>query len=234
VDAWRSDARWGSGAAVALVAATSGLLAHLSLRADSTGPAPALSALVIGGVLFSLVLWPLAARSTRVSALAAVLLAAQFGAHALTLLAAGAPVSDPRGLICCPPTEASAAGVVGGLTAQAGWTLVAVQAAVCVLLAVAIRGGRDGADLLALAFALAASVLTAPVRLAGPLLRWLHSIAAVRTPVVRPAAPVPARPRLLDPGAVLARRSSRRGPPPRRALVPGRAAPRLALSLAAG
>lgn len=234
MDAWRQDARWGSGAAVALVAAGSGLAAHLSLRADSTGPAPALSALVSGGVLFALVLWPLAARSTRVSTLAAVLLLAQFGAHALTLLAAGAPVTDPRGLICCPPTEGADSGVVGRLTAQAGWTLVAVQALMCMLLAAVIRGSRDGADLVAFAFALTAAVLTAPVRGAGRMLRWLRALAVVFTPAEPPAAPPAASPRLVDPGATLARRSSRRGPPHPLAFLRASAASRPAVSLAAG
>ncbi len=217
---------------MALVAAGSGLLAHLSLRADSTGPAPALPALAMGGVLLTLVLWPLAARASRVSALAAVLLVAQFGGHALALLAAGAPVSNPRGLICCPPTEAAGGGVVGSLTAQAGWTLVAVQALVCLLLAAAIRGGRDGADLVALAFTLAAAVLATPLRLAGRVLLWLRSSGVAPAPA--PPAPRIDAPRILDPGALLARRSSRRGPPSRLALVRASAAPRPALSLAAG
>jgi hypothetical protein len=236
VDAWRRDARWGSGAAVAAVAAVSGLLAHLSLRADSVrlaaGSAPGWPALLIGGVLLSLVLWPLAARSTRVSALAGVLLVAQFGTHALALLAAGAPVTDPRGLICCPPTEATRDGLVGQLTAQAGWTLVAVQVLACVLLAAAIRGSRDGADLVAFAVALAAAVLGSVALLGGRVLIWLgvRSVATPSWPPVPAAAPT----RIATPGAFLARRSSRRGPPARSALVQASAAPRPALSLAAG
>jgi hypothetical protein len=236
VDAWRRDARWGSGAAVASVAAVSGLLAHLSLRADSVrvavGSAPGWPARLIGGVLLSLALWPLAARSTRVSALAAVLLVAQFGTHALALLAAGAPVTDPRGLICCPPTEATRSGLLGQLTAQAGWTLVAVQVLACVLLAAAIRGGRDGADLVAFAFALAATVRTSATVLAGRVLLWL-GVSFVATPSW-PPVPAEAPTRISTPGAFLARRSSRRGPPVRSALVQASAAPRLALSLAAG
>ncbi len=225
MDVWRSDARWGSGAALALVAAVSGLLTHLSLRADSVGPAPALSTLVIGGAVLTAVLWPLAARSTRVVTLAAVLLVAQFGTHALTLLAAGAPVGNPRGLICCPPTEATSDGLVGRLTAQAGWTLVAVQALACLLLAAVIRGSRAGADLLATAFALVTSVFSVAGVLAGRVLRWLRLLGAPTAPAwVRPA-PYARPSRLRDPGALLARCTGRRGPPCRPAPV---------LSLAAG
>ena len=236
MDAWRRDARWGSGAAVASVAAVSGLLAHLSLRADSVrttvGSAPGWPALLIGGVLLSLALWPLAARSTRVSALAAVLLVAQFGTHALALLAAGAPVTDPRGLICCPPTEATRSGVLGQLTAHAGWTLVAVQVLTCVLLAAAIRGSRAGADLVAFAVALAAAVCTSVALLGGRVLLWLgvSFVATPGWPPVSAAAPS----RISTPGAFLARRSGRRGPPARSALVQASAAPRPALFLAAG
>lgn len=236
VDAWRRDARWGSGAAVAAVAAVSGLLAHLSLRADSArlavGSGPGWPTLLIGGVLLSLALWPLAARSSRVSALAGVLLTAQFGTHALALLAAGAPASDPRGLICCPPTEATRSGILGQLTAQAGWTLVAVQMLACVLLAVAIRGSRDGADLVAFAFALATAVVSSVAILGGRVLVWLGvtSVAAPAWPPVPAAAPS----RVSTPGACLARRSSRRGPPAWSAPVQASAAPRPALSLAAG
>lgn len=232
MDAWRQDARWGSGAAVASVAALSGLLAHLSLRADSVGSAPGGPALLIGGVLLSLALWPLAARSTRVSALAAVLLVAQFGTHALALLAAGAPVTDPRALICCPPTEGSRSGFLGELTAQAGWTLVAVQALACVLLAAAIRGGRVGADLVAFAFALAAAVVNSVAILGGRVLVWL-GVSSLATPSW-PPVPASAPRRICSPGAFLARRSSRRGPPTWPALVQASAAPRPALSLAAG
>lgn len=85
----RGDARWASGAAVALVAALSGVLAHLSLRATSTGPTPGLPAVLLGGALLTLTLWPLAARTTRVITLAAVLAVAQFGSHALALFATG-------------------------------------------------------------------------------------------------------------------------------------------------
>lgn len=222
---------------MALVAAVSGVLAHLQLRADSVrstvGSSPGWPALVIGGVLLSLLLWPLAARSTRVGPLAAVLLIAQFGTHALALLAAGAPVGNPRGLICCPPTEAQSSGLLGQLTAHAGWALVAVQALACVLLAVAIRGSRLGVDLVAFAFALAAAVRGSVAVFAGRVLLWLR-VSFGGTPSWPVAVPsVPSTPRPV-PGAFLARRSGRRGPPLRPALVQASAAPRPALSLAAG
>src|SRR5690348_14345214 len=61
---------WASGAAVALVAAGTGLSAHLALRAASDGSLGR-PVLLLGTLLLALILWPLAARTTSVAALTA-------------------------------------------------------------------------------------------------------------------------------------------------------------------
>jgi hypothetical protein len=207
---WHQDRRWASGGAVAAIAAGAGLSTHQALRADSTG-APGLPVLLLGGVLLALVLWPLAARATSVFTLTAVLAVAQFGTHALAVAAAG-QAAVPRALVCCPSSAQVRPGLLGAVTAQAGWALVAVQLLACLLLAVAVRGGREAADLTAAAADLMRAIITTAV--SGLLaLAWLlrHLLPTVPSGPARAARPTPAR--VLDTGRVLARRTRRRGPP---------------------
>jgi hypothetical protein len=208
---WGQDRRrWASGAAVAGVAAGAGLSTHQALRADSTG-APGLPVLLLGGVLLALALWPLVARATSVLTLTAVLAVAQFGSHALAVAATG-HAADPRALVCCPSSAQVRPGLLGTLTAQAGWDLVAVQVLACLLLAVAVRGGQAAADLTAAAADLVRAIVSTAV--SGLVaLAWLlrQVLPTVPSGPACPSRPTPAR--VLDAGRVLARRTRRRGPP---------------------
>ncbi|HUR73299.1 MAG TPA: hypothetical protein VMZ00_03440 [Sporichthya sp.] len=214
---WEQDRRWASGAAVALIAALAGVPAHLALRADSEGTSGP-PVLLLGGLVFALALWPLAARATSVRTLTAVLAVAQFGTHALAVAATGEAGADPRALVCCPSSAQVRPGLLGSVTAHAGWGLVAVQLLACLLLALAVRGGRAGADLTTAAADLVRAILsTAVSRLLA--LAWLLRGGAPRpTGRPRPVRPTPAR--VLLRGRLLARRSTRRGPPARRASSP--------------
>lgn len=205
------DRQWRSGAALALVAAFAGLTAHLSLRAASENALP-LWALAVGGAALALALWPLAARTSSVAALTLILALAQFGTRALVVLASGQAGSDPRSLVCCPPADQIRSGPLGALTAQAGWALAAAQLIACLLVALAVRGGRAAADLNAAALRLAHGVLErAGSRLAGLLIALRHLVPTVPAGPARRSRPTPAR--ALDAGRVLARRTRRRGPP---------------------
>ncbi len=195
---------------MAAVTGLAGLSTHQALRADSTA-APGPSLLLLGGVLLALVLWPLAARATSVLTLTAVLALAQFGTHALAVAATG-QAADARALVCCPSSAQVRPGLLGSLTAQAGWTLVAAQLFACLVLALAVRGGRAAADLTAAAAdlvrAIVASTVSGLLALAC-LLR--HLLPTIPSGPARAARPTPAR--VLDAGRVLARRTRRRGPP---------------------
>jgi hypothetical protein len=199
---------WGSGAAVAGIAAATGLTAHLALRASSEG-SPGWPALLAGGLLLALALWPLAARATSVGTLTAVLATVQFGTHALAVVAAG-QAAGPRSLVCCPSAQQVRPGILGALTADAGWALALAQLAACLLLALAVRGGREAADLLTAAAQLVrAAVDTACTRLVALVALALRVVPAV--PALPAPRPTPAR--VLDAGRLVARRTARRGPP---------------------
>jgi hypothetical protein len=206
---WEQDRRWASGAAVALIAAVAAMTSHLALRADSESAA-GLPLLLLGGVLLALALWPLAARTTSIPALTAVLAVAQFGAHALAVLAAGQAAGNPRSLVCCASSDQVRPGPLGTLTAEAGWGLAAAQLLACLLLAVSVRGGRHAADLTAAAVGLVRAIVStavAPLLALGSLLRGRAQLP------VRPwhLRPTPAR--VLTPGRLLAGPTTRRGPP---------------------
>jgi hypothetical protein len=173
--------QWRTGAVLAGVGGCGGALAQLSLRAGSQGQVSA-TATLLGGLLLSMTLWPLAARTTRVLPLGLVLAAAQFGSHALTVLGTGQP-SGPAALVCCPSAAQTRRGPIGALTAQAGWALAAAQLLVCLLLAIGLRAGRTGLDLLGHALALIGASLGASARRVCVALRLL-------TAVIQPAAQV--------------------------------------------
>jgi hypothetical protein len=102
-------------------------------------------------------------------------------------------------------------GLLGSLTAEAGWGLAVAQLLACLLLATAIRGGRAAADLVAATVQLVWSV----VDLACARLVALLAL-ALRSPVLgalTPTTPRSTPARVLDSGRVLARRTTRRGPP---------------------
>jgi hypothetical protein len=205
---WERNWHWSSGAAVAIVAAGTGATAHLALRASSEG-ALGWPVLLLGATVLALALWPLAARTTSVPTLTAVLAAAQFGTHAMAVLVAG-QAAGPRSLVCCASTAQVRPGPLGQLTADAGWALAAAQLVACFVLALIVRGGRATADLLAAAATLVRSVCTAACT-------WFFALLALRRsailglPTLRAPRPTPAR--VLNAGRELARRTVRRGPP---------------------
>lgn len=195
-DGWR----WRSGAALASVTAASALLAFLSLRATSDGDAPGPLLLTAGTAALALLLWPLAARSTRVLTLAAVLATGQLGAHALTVALQGG--TSAKGLICCPSAAQTSPGPLGQLTSHAGWWLVAAQLLACLLIAALSRGARDALDGTAAALAV--------------LVGALHGVRLLLAPVL-PVPAVRARrthaPERVRTGRVVAEAHRLRGPP---------------------
>jgi hypothetical protein len=158
-------------------------------------------------MLLTLILWPLAARTTKVRTLTAVFAAAQLGTHAVAVLAGGwTPQQGARGLVCCPAADRAGTGLLGRLTAHAGWGLLAVQMLACLALAVAVHGTRRGLDLLHAALVLVASIL-APFRL-------LVCALAAPLPAPAPALALPAAPETgVRPSLLPVRRRPRRGPP---------------------
>ena len=204
---------WRSGAALAVGGAVAAMGTHLSLRAASQGPPPTPAVLVGATLALALLLWPLAARTTRVTSLAAVLILAQVGTHLTVLLSSGRLASrSASGLFCCPPGERAESGLVGRLTAHGGWGLFVVQLLACVLLALAVRGGRRSLDVATAALALLHSVLR-PTWVAVRAL--LHMMLRQITPA--PPAPAPRAhrtpPRCAATGLLVLRRLPRRGPP---------------------
>lgn len=204
--AWRSGAALAAGGAVAAVGT------HLSLRATSAGAPPSPLLLIGATVLLALALWPLAARTTRVSSLAAVLILAQIGTHLAVLMRSGRPVSaSPSSLFCSPPCQGDSGGLLARLTAQGGWGLFAVQVLACVLLAAAVHGARRSLDVAAAALALLRAALR-PLRT-----RLFALLSLMVRQIVVPAAYVGPRPVRVVPaaptGLLLVRRRPRRGPP---------------------
>ncbi|MDX6215051.1 MAG: hypothetical protein QOG99_635 [Frankiales bacterium] len=191
--------RWRSGAALSLVTSGSALLSFLSLRATSDGSAPAALLLLAAAAALALLLWPLAARSTRVLTLTTVLAAGQLGTHALTVLLSGNP--EARGLVCCPASAQASPGPIGQLTAHAGWALVAVQLLACLVIAVLLRGARQVLD----DSTTALRALFHAVRL---LLHRASPVPSTHTPRAQPPAP-------LGSGRVVAGAHRLRGPPVR-------------------
>ncbi|NHC44376.1 hypothetical protein [Motilibacter aurantiacus] len=217
----RAGTRGSSGALLAAVTAAYATGGFVALRADSAGDTPPVAALAVGGIALALLLWPLAARTTRVLALTAVLAVAQIGAQALTLAASGSLTTHgARAIVCCPPTPAPGAGPFATLTAQAGWGLFAAQLGACLVLALLLRGARRLVDGALDALADAGRLLTIPLR------RLLDLLAALLLPGT-PAGPRRVRGGHDAPvplaGLVLARATARRGPP--RARAPRRALP---------
>jgi len=200
-----------AGGGLAIITAVTALFAHLGLRAAADGPRPGASGLIGGTLLLTVVLWPLAARTTRVRTLTAVLAAAQLGTHAIAVLAGGwTPREGARGLVCCPAAERTGAGLLGRLTAHAGWGLFATQMLACLVLATTVHGTRNALDAFAVALALVSVTFGAPAAAVRLLAR------AIATP--RPAVPVaialPAAPDLrVRPSLLPVRRRLRRGPP---------------------
>jgi hypothetical protein len=197
-----------AGGGLALVTAITALFAHLGLRAAADGPRPGTPLLVGGTLLLTVVLWPLAARTTRLRTLAAVFATAQLGTHAVAVLAGGwTPQQGARGLVCCPSADRVGAGLIGRLTAHAGWGLLAAQLVACVLLAVAVHGTRQALNTFHAALALVISIL-APVPAALRLLVLAPLPAAMPAVALPPAPDTGVRPSLLP-----VRRRPRRGPP---------------------
>jgi hypothetical protein len=197
-----------AGGGLALVTAITALFTHLGLQATADGPRPGTPLLVGGTLLLTVVLWPLAARTTRLRTLAAVFATAQLGTHAVAVLAGGwTPQQGARGLVCCPSADHIGAGLLGRLTAHAGWGLVAAQLVACVLLAVAVHGTRQALDTFHAALALVVSIL-APVPDALRLLVFAPLPAAMPAVALPPAPDTGVRPSLL-----VLRRRPRRGPP---------------------
>lgn len=189
--------RWRSGAALALVTSGSALLSFLSLRATSDGSAPGPGLLIAAAAALALLLWPLAARSTRVLTLTAVLAAGQLGTHALSVLLSGNP--EARGLVCCPSSAQASPGPIGQLTAHAGWALVAVQLLACLAIAVLLRGARQVWD----DSATALRALFHAVRL---LLHRATPVPSTQTPGAQPSVP-------LRSGRIVTGAHRLRGPP---------------------
>jgi hypothetical protein len=200
-----------AGGGLALVTALTALFAHLGLRAAADGPRPGTPLLVGGTLLLTLVLWPLAARTTRVRTLTAVFAAAQLGTHAVAVLADGwTPHEGARGLVCCPSAQRTGSALLNRITAHAGWGLLAVQMLACLGLAVGVHGARRALDTFAAALALLQSVL-ALVPAA-----WRLLVRAVTAPLPVPAVAVrlPDAPdRDVRPSLLPVRRRPRRGPP---------------------
>ena len=197
-----------AGGGLALVTAITALFAHLGLRAAADGPRPGMPLLVGGTLLLTLVLWPLAARTTRVRTLTAVFIGAQLGTHAVAVLADGwTPHEGARGLVCCPSAQRTGSGLLGRLTADAGWGLLGVQMLACLVLAIGVHGTRRALDGFAAALALLQSVLTTAWRLLVPAVTAPLPVAAVA--VNLPAAPD----RGVRPSLLPVRRRPRRGPP---------------------
>ncbi|HEY2833293.1 MAG TPA: hypothetical protein VGJ14_12775 [Sporichthyaceae bacterium] len=200
-----------AGGGLALVTAITALFAHLGLRAAADGPRPGTPLLVGGTLLLTLVLWPLAARATRIRTLAAVFAAAQLGTHAVAVLADGwTPHEGARGLVCCPSARRTAGGLLGRLTADAGWGLLAVQMVACLALAIGVRGTRGALDAFTAALALLQSALSmVPAA-------WRLLVRAITAPLPAPAVAValpPAPERGVRPSLLPVRRRPRRGPP---------------------
>jgi len=209
--------RWRSGAALAVVTAGTAVVTQQALRATSAGPATSPLWLVLAALGLALLLWPLAARTTRVVTLAALLAAAQVGTHVVAVLFAGQfSASRPSQLVCCASADQVRPGLLGHLTAQAGPLLLGVQLVACVLLAVLLRGARQLADdvtdtskALAALTVLAASRLATIARLLGAVLRLAAAL------IDRPhPAPLPtAADHRVSAGRVVAAGLRRRGPP---------------------
>lgn len=203
---------WRSGAALALGGAVAAVGTHLSLRATSQGAPPDPTTLGIATLVLALALWPFAARTTRVASLAAVLVLAQVGTHLAVLMSTGGPTSSsPSGLFCSPPCYGTDDDLVSRLTAAGGWGLFAAQLTACLILALAVHGGRRSLDTATAALELLRSVLR-------PLLLPLLAVLSLRLRQIVPARPAtsplpirtdPPRPTAL----VVARRLPRRGPP---------------------
>ncbi len=206
-------AAWRSGAVLAAAGAVAALTTHLSLRATSEGVTPSTPALAGATVALALLLWPLAARTTRVRSLAAVLALAQLGAHVVAGLMTGRPMSlTPAGLTCCPPGTQVRSGPLGTLTAQAGWALFAAQMLSCLLLAIAVHGSRRSLDALTAALALVREALRPwSVRRVFALWLTLRQIVTPAGPDVTVAPEAPEH--VVRPGLASVRRRPRRGPP---------------------
>lgn len=204
-----------SGGVLAGAAASGATWAHLSLRATSQGSACPW-ALAVGGLALTLALWPLAARATRVWWLTALLAAAQFGTHAVAVLATGHP-GGAAALVCCPAVGQLRPGPLGALTAHAGWTLAAAQLVACVVLATVLRTARNGIDTVTQTLALVAALLGPAWARITAALRLLRTAPLPSLPdaLARPAAKpvvIPARPELVG-------RWTRRGPPTARCSI---------------
>jgi hypothetical protein len=198
-----------AGGGLALVTAITALFAHLGLRAAADGPRPGMPLLVGGTLLLTAILWPLAARTTRVRTLTAVFVTAQLGTHAVAVLAGGwTPQQGARGLVCCPAAEQTSGGVLGRLTATAGWALLVVQLLACLVLAVAVHGTRRALDTFSAALDLVHSIL-------GTLSAALRLLTlAAPLPANAPALALPASPDTrVQPSLLPVRRRPRRGPP---------------------
>jgi hypothetical protein len=224
------DPRWRSGAVMAVLVAAAGVGAHVALRPASEGPAPSPAYLGLALLALAAVLWPLASRTTRMSALTGLFALAQFAPRAVAFGLDGG--GDLRSVLCCPPAERVSPGVLGELTADAGWALATAQLLACLLLAVALCGGRALTDAVAFAGAAVRGALTrAQVLLVrGRLLRPTTPVGGYRILAVAP--PPPPLPLL---GRIAAGRIARRGPPRRiRQYGPGAALSRRFLITAAG
>ncbi len=120
-----------------------------------------------------------------------MLVTAQFAAQAIAVLATGGSLrGGPRALICCLAGDQVTPGALGELTARAGWALVAAQLLACLLLAVVVRGGRAGVDLVDRAVLLVRALLDAGRgRLAARILTWARGVVIAVHPRPRGVPP---------------------------------------------
>lgn len=212
---------------VSLLAATLAVGGAQLLRADSDGPGPRTAVLVVATAVLAVAIWPLTRRRHHVALLFGALLTAQLAAHALLLLVASGQLGHggATGLVCCPPSPAPAGGgVLAGLTAQAGWLLLAVQVLAVLLLALSLRG-LQGAVLDV------AHATTAVVRTCIPPVR---ALVLLLTTAFQPR-PTSRQARSQDPGLPKGRQVAsavrRRGPPAGEHVSPSRPLPRGAFAL---
>lgn len=200
---------------LALLAATMAVTASQVLRADSDGPTPGATVSVAAAALLTLAFLPLTRRRRRLPLLFGALLGVQLGGHALLSLATTGRfgTGGAVGLVCCLPAPAAdQVGVLSGLTAQAGWLLLAVQLVTALVLALSLQAAQGVAvELAGAVSSLLRLVVPAFAAALGLLLAALPGLAPVRR-VSRPAEP-PVRTGRYVEGAV-----RRRGPPVRTVL----------------
>jgi hypothetical protein len=189
----------------------------LLLRAKSDGEGPPLTIVLASFAMVAIAAWALNARERGAFAMLAALLATQLLLHVGYLFAATGQLAHPggAGLFCSPASVSSGS---CSPTDRGGVLLLAVQSAVALALALAMRG----------ADAACWQLIRRPRLAFEAVDRWLLALfAAVVLPVVEAVTPVvvalvsPRPPRRV----LLSHECGRRGPPLTRASSPLVAAP---------